>query len=358
VPVGFVFEGTAPTLDASYQLEVANATVGYLNEHRAGLAGRPIELVPCEVRLDPARATDCANELISAGVVAVVSATIGELGDLWRPLSEANVPLVALEGASPAMLADAESTFVLSDPDTSAPLIGMAEEVDASSAAFVAIDIPAVLEAIKTSAPQWAAAGIDIETIAVPPGTADMTPQLQGLGADAPDIVYVFGFDAFCIGAFQGLAAVGYSGPIGSVTACFTDATFDALPDEQLDGIMIGAPAPSGSGSGATELYEAVTGAFGADPTRNEPSVFIPLAALADVLAGATGDLTSASVIDALKSMPDRELPGGGGLRFRCGGHVDRGSPAACVRGTLVATIAANGGYSAFEPTNTDPIGA
>ena len=58
-----------------------------------------------------------------------------------------------------------------------------------------------------------------------------------------------------------------------------------------------------------------------------------------------------------MKAMPDQELPGGAGLHVRCNGAAVPDKPAICVRGTLTATLDAEGMATGFEPTDTDPIG-
>src|SRR5262245_29127445 len=45
VRIGLIADGKTVISDASIQGRVADATVRYLNEHRSGIGGRPIELV-------------------------------------------------------------------------------------------------------------------------------------------------------------------------------------------------------------------------------------------------------------------------------------------------------------------------
>src|SRR5262245_57410610 len=75
VKVGFVFDGKSPSTDSTCQLQASQAIVKYLNDYQKGLGGHPIELVSCESgQNNTAGATDCANQLVQAGVVLGVLA--------------------------------------------------------------------------------------------------------------------------------------------------------------------------------------------------------------------------------------------------------------------------------------------
>lgn len=74
----------------------------------------------------------------------------------------------------------------------------------------------------------------------------------------------------------------------------------------------------------STLLYRTVLETYGQpdiDTTRIAGvGTFLVLAGLDVGLAGLTGDVTPQSVVDAMKTMTEAELPGGGGLEIRCDG--------------------------------------
>jgi len=51
-----------------------------------------------------------------------------------------------------------------------------------------------------------------------------------------------------------------------------------------------------------------------------------------------------------------KELPGAGGLHFRCDGKADPANPAVCVPGTLISSLDANGNPTGFKVAGDDPI--
>jgi branched-chain amino acid transport system substrate-binding protein len=361
VRIGLVSDGQSPAFDARNEIDAAEATVEYWNERRGGIAGRPIELVTCETGADPARGTDCGNQMVENGVVAVVvgQSTVPEA--LWEPLHQARIPTMFFQTNGQGMLTEAETSFVISNPLTTAlglP-ISVAQDERANRVAFVVVDLPVAISLFETVAPAiLETAGLEYDLIKVPLGTADMTSQLGEVASSGARVVQVVGNDAFCIAAFQALTAVGYDGKVTAVSQCVTDATREAIPGDQLEGMYV----TSGVALGATDdqtyqLFEAVMGAYGDDvPVDDNVSMvgYTVVAALATSLDGITGDITPATVASTIKAMPDQQLPGGGGVGFRCGGSAMALAPAVCSNEWLRAALDADGqpaGYEAVDST-------
>ena len=55
-------------------------------------------------------------------------------------------------------------------------------------------------------------------------------------------------------------------------------------------------------------------------------------------------------------SQREMELPGSGGLRFRCNGEAIEFAPAVCTRGTLLTTLDASGAPTTYEVVGDTPI--
>ncbi|WP_420497813.1 ABC transporter substrate-binding protein [Parafrankia soli] len=345
VKIGVISDGRSAAIDNSIQFDVAEATASYLNERRSGIGGRPIELVECETLADPAKGADCANQMIEEDVVAVTVAESGVAESVWQPLADAHTPVMFFAAGSPALLADTGSTFALSDP-TFAVLqlpIDLAKDAGARKVTAVVIDVPAALDIQQNVAPKvFEEAGLDYELVRVPPGTADMTPQLQRAIDGDPGLVFVVGNDSFCISALNGLKAVGYDGQISAISQCITDATRKAVPADVLAEMVVAALAPAGGTDPSAVLYQATMETYGRNidiGSTTGRSMFMTLAGLQAALQGISGDITPDTVIATIKAMPETELPGAAGLRFRCNGKASPQSPAACVRGGLSTTL-------------------
>jgi branched-chain amino acid transport system substrate-binding protein len=183
-----------------------------------------------------------------------------------------------------------------------------------------------------------------------------MTVQMQQVTDSGAGLVQITGDPAFCIAAIQGLSAVGYEGEISAVSQCITDATREALAESgDLEGVHVTSTMPVGASDDPTfQLYEAVVDAYGSEVSDPVSSIamggFVALSALVASLEGISGDdITSETVIETIKAMPETDLPGGGGVTFQCGGSAAPQLPAVCTNQLLRATLDAGGVPSTFE---------
>ena len=362
VKVGFVGDGQTPAIDNTSQLVVAEATVEYLNEYRAGFGGRPIELVSCETQGDQAKSLDCATELIQSDVVLAVLPGLSTLPTVWDPLHQAGIPVFTYSTTDTGLLEDTQSTFALGNPVGS--LVGVptsvAEENDSDKVVSVIIDVPAATAIFEQQGEElFGDAGLDFELVKVPPGTADMTPQMADVSSQENVTVQIVGNDAFAIAAMQGLNATGFDGPIVCI-GCDTEAAQEAL-GSSLDGVTVTGQARGGGPDDPdVQLFEAVMDTYapdlvGADDLTPMASYLTWMAAR-EGLDALTGDITAESVIQTFKSMPSTEIPLYQGGQFRCNGKAEPASPAVCGNATPFATLDAEGNPTDFQVTNTDPV--
>lgn len=360
VKIGMISDGKGSVTDLSFESTVADVTVKYLNDRKGGLAGHPIQLVKCDTLADPSKGTDCANRMVEDNVDAVVVGSTSVSDSMWPPLHEAHIPVLFGGANAASILTDKDSSFVLADALfglVTLP-IQLAKEHKVDTVSAVAIDVPAVMSIYQTVAPAvFKAAGIKLDVVAVPPGTADMTPQMQRIASGSPRVVQVIGSDAFCIAAFNGLHQVGFTGPVTAISQCVTDATRKAVPGSVLKGITVTATAPIGTDNPSTRLFTAVVNAYGKGSgvevnRQGSLSMFTVVAALQAATTGLTGDVTPASIATAIKSMPQKPLPGADPMSFQCGGKASPQTPAVCVRGGLVTDLDSKG-----EPTTYRAVG-
>jgi branched-chain amino acid transport system substrate-binding protein len=364
VRIGMVSDGATAAFDTTDELRVAEATVEYWNTHRGGVAGRPLELVTCETGGDPAGGTDCGNQMVEQGVVAVVfsNSAVGE--SAWEPLHAAGVPTMFFQATGERLEGDAASTFLLVNPlPTLFGLpVSLAESSGADKVAFVVIDVPLAINAFESNGPQILEnAGLEYDIVRVPPGTPDMSAQMRQIVDDGAGVVHVLGNDTFCIAAFQGLATAGYEGELAAVSQCMTDATREAIPGDQLEGMSVLSSVTLGAEDDPSyQLYRAVTDTYGDDINDTERfetmGAYTVTAALAGSLQGVTGEITAASATQAIKAMPEQDLPGGGGMTFQCGGSALASLPAVCTNQWLRATLGADGQPANYEVVDSSGI--
>jgi branched-chain amino acid transport system substrate-binding protein len=365
VLIGMVSDGATQAFDNTDELRAAEATAEYWNTHRGGVGGRPIEVVTCETGNDPAGATDCANQMVEQEVVAVGLSQSGVADAVWEPLHAAGVPTLFFQTSSPDLLADPETSFTMVNP--LATLFGVtiatAESEGTDQIAFVNIDVPQANESFESGAADaiLGNAGLEYELVKIPPGTADMTSQMQQVAESGAGVVQIVGNDAFCIAAIQGLNAVGYEGQITSISQCITDVTREAIPGDQLEGISLTATMALGdTGDAAYQLYQAVMGTYGSEVTDVDNALvmggYTTMASLATALGGIADDITPETVAEAIKSMEESDYPGADGLTFQCGGTAFPSQPAVCSNNSLRATLDAEGNPASYEAVDSTEI--
>jgi branched-chain amino acid transport system substrate-binding protein len=204
-------------------------------------------------------------------------------------------------------------------------------------------------------------AGLEYELFPIPPGTADLTAQMQEIVNSGAGVVQVVGNDALCIAAYQGLAAVGYEGEITSISQCITDATREALSGGELEGIsIIATQAVGAEDDPAYQLYEAVMSEYGDNVEDVENALamggYTTMASLFTALEGIEGEVTPETAIETIKAMPESDFPGADGLTFQCGGSAFPSQPAVCTNQSLRAVLDAEGNPETYEPVDSTEI--
>ncbi|WP_248815848.1 ABC transporter substrate-binding protein [Frankia sp. AgPm24] len=362
VKIGVISDGKGAASDTSVELRVASASVRYFNAHKSGIGGRPIQLWTCVTANEASKGTDCANQAIEQKVVAVLVGASSVSNAVWASLHAAKIPVLYFSTTDTEQLKDSQSTFSLGDPVgfISSGILPLAQKAGTRTLTGIIIDVPPALTSFQgESAEVLRKAGMTLKLIPIPLGTADMTPQLQGLSGSAPGVVEVVGNDAFCISAFNALRTAGFTGPIFAVSQCISDATRKAVPADVLRRVTVVAVSPVNNDNPSTRLYEAVVDAYGSDIKTDDSSglnMFAQFSAFQTALADIRGDITPATVTAAFKSMPEKEIPGAGGLRFRCNGKAYPATPAVCVRGGLTAQLDGKGNPASYQVVGYSPI--
>lgn len=356
VKVGVVSDGATQAFDNTSELVAAKAAADYWNEYKGGIAGHEVETVTCETKNEPTGATDCANKMISDGVVGVVVGQSAVAADIWKPLHEAKVPVMFLAASGEGPLTDPDTTYNLTNGyGTLFTLpVSIAKQNDAERVAFVVIDVPQALEAFDEAAPKMLdAAGLEYDLIKVPIGTADMTPQMQQVKNSGATVVQVVGNDAFCIAAFNGLKAVGYDGDITAVTQCITDATREAVDPSVLEGMYITATAAVGDEDDeGYQLYKATMEKYapGTEPNDSIPmNAWVSMMSFLTALEKLDGDVTTESVNTTIKAMDKSLMPGAGGVEYQCNGKANPATPAVCSAQVLQAQLDGQGNPSSYS---------
>ncbi len=241
----------------------------------------------------------------------------------------------------------------------------MAEEVGTDNLTILPVDLPAATDIYdsQTTQDRFADAGLDPAIVPAPLGAVDLTPQAQQIVQDNPDgVVNIVGHDAFCIPAINALDAAGFTGTIGIISFCATEAMQEALAGTGLlEGLRLGASDTLGDAADpSTVQYNAVMDQYASSDIARDISsssaIYSSFAGLAIGTAAIEGDVTPDSIIDAMRSMDNEILPGTGGRGFRCNGNANTSAPAVCSASGLSATLDADGRPVSYTIFNDEPI--
>jgi branched-chain amino acid transport system substrate-binding protein len=350
INVGVVSDGRTPTFDNTVELRAADAVGKYVNDYRGGFAGRPINLVKCEANGDPGKTSDCANQLIQANVALVIAGAISNNATLHTALHSAHIPLFVFGTGDQSILSDADSTFQLASANAglSALPIAAAQKHKIAKVNAVVIDVPAATSFYTGVGKRiFDTARVKLNLVAVPPGTPDVTPQITQITSGGKSAVFIIGDETLCIAAIKGLRAANFSGPITTLNYC-DDAAIKKAVGSGMKGVIMAASSPLGDTKDpGYRLFTAIIHTYGSgsiDPSSAQASnMFSTILAARDALEGLTGTVTTASIISTIKAMPEKPVPAGGGIRYRCNGKADPSTPAVCTRGVLQTILDSNG---------------
>lgn len=357
ITIGFISDGKSQAIDVSDEIRGAVAAADYANEYLGGIGGHPIEVKSCEALAQPAAAADCANQMVQAGAAAVVGPTPGELDHLIDVLSPAKIPLVVHSGttqkglSAPGVYLLTNGTAYFASSATAAKDEGLKNTVG------IAIGVPGAEGPTRQIGSLiWGNAGLDFSVVGIPPGTADMTPQISAAGGDA-DNFFVIGNDSFCTSAFKAIKTTKPNAPIFAIDRCLTIGGGSSIPNG-YEGINVATTLDLSPDAPDSQLYSAVLAKYG-DGAKfgNLSSVgYAPMLGMIKALnAAKVTDPTAETVMAAMKTAPPTEYPLTNGLMFQCNGEQLPISPNICSANGLLAKATKNGELTDYQKVTVDP---
>ena len=355
VKIGFVSDGKSQAVDNSSEIPAAKATATYVNEHLGGLGGHPIEIDGCETALTPAGATDCANQMITDKVAAVLVNQSGEASSIYTGVSAGGIPFVAHEVADQNVLTG-KNSYVLTN--ALADFVGpakVAQDGGAKRAAVIVINVPGTVGPLNSIGKIfYKNAGVALDIVAVPPGTPDMTSQVQAELSKGPDQIQVIGDESFCTSALKAMKTLGFSKTVVVISQCITATSAQSIPGGYA-GMKVVTVTSSDPADADLQLFHAVMSTYssGTEISFATPGAYATVLGFARATSALTGDVTPASVEAAMAAMSPQRQPLGAGSTFQCNGKQITYTPPVCSTAVLVATLDSSGqptgGFTALD---------
>lgn len=335
----------------------------YANDYLGGIAGHRIALFICQGGETPAGAQDCANQMVNRNVVAVISPFTATGASSVPILVAAKIPVVALSGTSTEELTS-PGAFSLTGgfAVTLAAFADYARNNGVKKVAMLAIDGPAVLQAVNgLGGVVFRKAGVAFQSIPVPVGTADMTPQLQAAVSGGADAVSMVGDLTFCTSWLQAYQTLGLSQPRYIINTCIDPSSLKSF------GSVIRGSVMTGSASTDVATRDAkVYGAIGAtydkkvDPDPNKSAGqslgAVTLLSFVNFFKGYTGDVTAATVLNQVRTAKDVPMFLGNGATFTCDGKAIPILPNVCSPDISIGKVGDDGRLEDPKLVNTAPL--
>jgi branched-chain amino acid transport system substrate-binding protein len=348
VLIGFVYDGVTTVQDYTGELIGVTAAVKYANAYLGGIGGRPIKLDVCSTNQNAAGAELCVSQFERDKVLAVMNADSGFQSDFLVPIAQAGIPMFAGGTLLPTALTTRDVfsmqnglAFAIAGP------AAYAEQNNISSVGIIVTDVPAAAGAFEAVAPAfYQKAGVKLNIIPIPSGTADMTPQVQAaVTADNPGEFQIVGVPSFTAAAITALKAVGFTGKI-VVLSTAIDSTSEPLAGS-LQGIEEITQVSNNTKSTEYKLFLSVISKYTSAGTSKggpvQDGYFTGLGFVRSLSKLKSHDVTRQRILAAIRTMPPTKMPLGDGITFQCNGQQDPSAPAICSSQVLVGALNASG---------------
>ena len=308
----------------------ADAAVNWINTELGGVDGRPLELIPCITQFSVEKSQSCAQQLVQAGVVALVGG-IDVMSQGALPILEQNgIPVV---GGIPAGLAEQRSPIAFSFSGGVAGGLAAFMQHAADNGAERAMIAFGEYDAFEVAADYGSAVGehlgLDVRTVKFNLVAPDFLPVLNQAIEFGADAVVIAAADSACVSVMETFRELEIDGQLYLVGACATEQIIDAA-DGAHTGVVFNGEGPPNAADVEGTIYDEATDDYNEGPAKGAGTVgFRGMMNLYGVLTDLGGDnITSAAIIDSLRASADRESFWG--HPYTCDGNQVPGLQALC----------------------------
>jgi branched-chain amino acid transport system substrate-binding protein len=318
----------------------AEAAEWYINNELGGIGGRPVELDICSGDGTPETGVNCANHFVTDDIPVVFDAyDQGSVGAMTPILGEAGIPIVGtLAGQGVAESAEYGTAFYFSGPlETSAlGMVTVLADSGASTAALAVNDLPSshgYVDALVK--PLGKGVGLDVTAVYTTIDNLNYQVLAQTELASDPDVAGVIALpEEACTGLVGALRQNGFEGTMfaGSCSQFIEELGGDAAGAIVQPRLWV----PRSYDNAPSEVQEELDAfatameAVGYEDEQSARSLysFAGIINLANILSDVDGEITSATVLEAMKGVKDFQTFLG--PEVTCDGQQWPGRPGAC----------------------------
>jgi branched-chain amino acid transport system substrate-binding protein len=312
IKLGSVLTITNPTWDNTGTKEVNEAFANYINKELGGIDGRPVEVESCDDHGDPAKTTQCFNNLKDSGVVAFVNNSSLAFGSNALPLME-KAGLANLGGwpITPPEYSSADNFPTTPGASGSYPALAVYfRSQGAQTLSMLYSNTPGGQTAADAMKTLWTKlGGTGFVGVEYDPTAPDFTPPVSKAAKSDPDATIFATGEGTAARLFQAGKVAGLDGMWGATSTAATKNVFSAAGDS-VDGIHFSfAALPADFESEDSATYRDVMSEFSSKTElNNQTGVAASSMMFAyDVLSSVKGDVTAESVLAAARATPTWE---------------------------------------------------
>lgn len=350
--VGYIYSGVSAGIDATEELNAAQAVVKYYNEYKGGFGGHKLELDVCGTNEDPAIAADCGAKMVSDGVPIVLMNVNGQVAPWIKTVSGAGIPTLAFAAADVSMLGQAAFSMSNGLAGLGAFPASIAKEKGVKSAAIMSTNVPAAIGAAKALAPlAFTPLGItDLNIVGIDAAASDMGPDAQAIIAKGAQLVHIIGNPSFCSTAIKGLRDASFKGTITMISNCLDKTVVSSL-GAQLKDIIVSYAAGEDPANADIVLFKGIVAKYDSkvNPAGTPVGSFAVITAFNEIMAKVTGDVTKEAVTAAIKTGGPYPYPTLKGATFNCDGKAIAIFPPVCTVSYATAVLDDKGTATNFK---------
>ncbi|WP_424534006.1 ABC transporter substrate-binding protein [Sphaerisporangium viridialbum] len=306
IKLGSILTITNPAWSNASVKTVNEAWASHINTDLGGIGGRPVVVESCDDHGDPAKTSQCLNNLMDSGVVSLVNDSSLAFGANALPAAEkAGLANIGGWPVSPD-----EYTSKVNFPTTpgavgSYPAIAVHFAATGSKKLAVAYtNTPSGQQVGEALKKLWTElGGADYFMTEFDPTATDFTPTLTKIAAEKPDAVILAVGEGPAPRMLQAAKIAGLTAKIGVSATPATKKVFDAA-GEAANGLYIAfASVPSDYDSADAKTYRDVLAKSspGLELTNQTAVAASSMQYAYDILSSIKGDITKESVLKKLQ---------------------------------------------------------